>query len=388
MECDVGEYVFSRLVCEGYVVEMDIAFDGIEGCVAGGAVVFGFHVHEFFGSVEAGEGFGELAADVAHLDDGGDHEAEVEGEREKVAGSHEALHDAIATEAHDAHAGEAEQECGGAGNEACGCEALLYVEEQLLNPCLEGFYFAFLGIEPFDDTDAIEGFRESSGHFGIDDATFAEDGAYAFECFEGYKSKYGNRNQDHCGHGGAYADEQHQAYNGAEDATDELHEACADEVSDAFDVVHDAGDEGSGLVVIEEPCGQAQELLLHVGAEYGYEALCFDAEQPGEHKRGDCLDDNGGCYPDEEVFEVGQVAFGDDFVHKVFTGGRQYEACHTADNDQDKPDGEEFFAGPDDGFEDVGDGDAGFACHNAWWCLCESRKVCAIEKVPDTDVVA
>ena len=79
-----------------------------------------------------------------------------------------------------------------------------------------------------------------------------------------------------------------------EDAADEVDDAGADEVADAFDVGHDAGDEGAGAVLVVEGDGQAADVLLDLHAELGDEALAFFGEELGERVGGDALDEGGG----------------------------------------------------------------------------------------------
>ncbi len=47
-----------------------------------------------------------------------------------------------------------------------------------------------------------------------------------------------------------------------EDSTEEVDEAGADQVADAFDVGHDAGYEGSGTVLVVEGDGEAADVGL------------------------------------------------------------------------------------------------------------------------------
>ena len=60
---------------------------------------------------------------------------------------------------------------------------------------------------------------------------------------------------------------------GGEDAADEVNHAGADEVADAFDVGHDAGDERAGAVLVVEGDGEAADVGLDLLAEIGDEAL-------------------------------------------------------------------------------------------------------------------
>ena len=76
-----------------------------------------------------------------------------------------------------------------------------------------------------------------------------------------------------------------------EDAAEEVDDAGADEVADAFDVGHDAGDEGAGAVLVVERDGEAADVGLHLGAQLGDETLAGLREHLGEGEGGDALDD-------------------------------------------------------------------------------------------------
>ncbi len=81
---------------------------------------------------------------------------------------------------------------------------------------------------------------------------------------------------------------------GGEDAADEVDQAGADEVADAFDVGHDAGDEGAGAVGVVEGDGETADVALDLRAELGDEALAFGGEELREGVGGDALEEGGG----------------------------------------------------------------------------------------------
>ena len=65
---------------------------------------------------------------------------------------------------------------------------------------------------------------------------------------------------------------------GRDEAADELHEAGADQVPDAFGVAHDARDQHAGLRRVEVAHRQAHDVRLHALAHVGDRALRGDAE--------------------------------------------------------------------------------------------------------------
>ena len=70
-----------------------------------------------------------------------------------------------------------------------------------------------------------------------------------------------------------------------EQAAEEVDDAGADKVADAFDVGHDAGDEGAGAVLVVEGYGEAADVGLDLHAELGDEALALFGEELGEGDR-------------------------------------------------------------------------------------------------------
>ena len=63
------------------------------------------------------------------------------------------------------------------------------------------------------------------------------------------------------GHARADAEQDDEREHGGQQAADELDQAGADEVADAFDVVHDARDQDAGFVGVVVGDGQAADVL-------------------------------------------------------------------------------------------------------------------------------
>ena len=95
-------------------------------------------------------------------------------------------------------------------------------------------------------------------------------------------------------HADAELDEDSEGEDGGQDAADELDQAGADQVANAFDVGHDARDERAGLVRVVVGDGQAADVLLDLLAQLGDEALAGLGEKLGEGEGGDALNDGRG----------------------------------------------------------------------------------------------
>ena len=223
IEADVVHDFLAFFISEGHVVEADVATNGSELHRALIGNILGLHVHDLLRTIQSGEGFGELAANVAHLHNGCDHETEVEGEGEELTKREVVVDDLVTTHAHDAHAGEAEQEGAGTRDEGGGGEALLHVLEEPLNTALKALVLLFLGIEALDHAHAVERFGEATGDFSIDHTACAEDGPDLGEGLERDKSEDAHGYQRVQRHPWTDVDQQHQRCDGRDGASDQLH---------------------------------------------------------------------------------------------------------------------------------------------------------------------
>ena len=124
-------------------------------------------------------------------------------------------------------------------------------------------------------------------------AALAEDGANGLEGALQDKAEDQQHDKADQRHLHAELDEIAEGEERREDAAEEVDDASADEVADAFDVGHDAGDQGAGAVLIVEGDRQAADVRLDLHAQFGDEALAFFREQLSECVGGDALNDRG-----------------------------------------------------------------------------------------------
>ena len=64
-----------------------------------------------------------------------------------------------------------------------------------------------------------------------------------------------------------------------EQAANKIHHASADQVANAFNIAHDARDQRAGAVSVVKRDWQAADVLLHLHAKIGDEALRGDREK-------------------------------------------------------------------------------------------------------------
>ncbi len=123
---------------------------------AGGVGKFVVLGEDLHGAVEAGDGFGELGADVHDLEDGRDHEGEEHGVLHVVAFGEASGESGVASEEHDEGADDSEDGGGGEGERAGGGERLHHVVEEALHTAGKDGGLALLGVVALDDTNSAE----------------------------------------------------------------------------------------------------------------------------------------------------------------------------------------------------------------------------------------
>ena len=111
-----------------------------------------------------------------------------------------------------------------------------------------------------------------------------------------------------------------------DDAAGELDEAGADQVPDAFGVVHDAGDQDAGLRRVEIAHRQPRDVRLDPPAHVGDRALRGDAEHLRQRERGDRLDERRRPGRERQRHEQLGAALPDHVVDQVLGGGGKDQA--------------------------------------------------------------
>ncbi len=196
-----------------------------------------------------------------------------------------------------------------------------------------------------DDADATERFGKAAGDLGVDLGALTEDGA------DGLEGTLENKSKDHQDDKGderhlhAELDEVDKGEDGGEQAAEEVDNAGADEVADAFDVGHDAGDEGAGTVGVVEGYGETAYVDLDLHAQLGDEALAGFGEKLRERERSDSLNDRG---KDDDADDDGQQAklmLAHNVIDEVAGGSRQDETASAVDDHQKEAACEENPAG-------------------------------------------
>ncbi len=345
VEADAVKDGLAGVVGEGDVLEGDVAADGGEIVSSGWLGVFFLMGHDFHGAVESGDTFGELGADGDELNDGGDHKGEEHDVGDVTAGGEFACYDLVGAEVHDEGADYAEDGGGCQGHERLGGERRDDVLEEAVGAGGEDFGLAGLGVVALDDADAAKGFGEAAGDLGVDLGALAEDGADGLEGALEDEAKEEEDDEGDERHLNAEFDEIDEGEDGGENAAEEVDDAGSDEVTDTFDVGHDAGDEGAGAVLVVESYGQAADVGLDFHAEFGDESLTGFGEELGEGEGGYALKDGRRDDDTNDDWEQAKLVLTHDVIDEVFRGSWQNQTTCTIYDHQQKASAEEQAAG-------------------------------------------
>ena len=283
-----------------------------------------------------GRPLGKLRADIDDLKDGRDQHGQERDVLDVGAERHRARKDAPGAEIHDERADDAQEHGGGKAHHRGGGEGLQNIFEQALHTAGENALFKHLGMVTLDDANAGQRFGEAAGDFRVEPGTRAVDGPnHADGAVEGDAEADENREGD-AGHKGADAQENDQGETAGHDAAHELDQARADQIAQAFDVAHDARDQGAGFIGVVKGDGKAADVSLHLAAEVGNHALRGLGQQLRERVGGDALNRGRGQNGERQGGEQIYLALADDVVDQEFRGCRQRESGDAIDGHEAK----------------------------------------------------
>ena len=153
-------------------------------------------------------------------------------------------------------------------------QRLQHVVQQALHAAGEDFLLALLGAVALHDAHAGERFGEPPGDFGVQ--SWSGRGRWAGWCrtpCSEPRPKTTRIAKATQGHERADAQKNDEREDRRHDAADQFDQTGADQISQAFDVAHDARDERAGLVGVVEGHRQAADVRLHLAAQVGDHAL-------------------------------------------------------------------------------------------------------------------
>ena len=233
-------------------------------------------------------------------------------------------------------------------DESDACKGAKDVFEQAVDTFGKDGLFAGFGVVALNNADAAERFLETACNFALDLAAFLEQRPHAIEAKEHGGSDGDDDNEGEHGEQRAGIEKNGEGEDGSQESAAKIDKAGADEVSETFDVGHDAVYEFAGLIFIEIGDGEAADVNLNSAAHFGDEALGGLGEDLGDGEGTGGLNESGGNDSGDERVQHFMAAFTDDVVDEELGGGREDKAGATADDDEDDADGEVAAEGDND----------------------------------------
>ena len=246
MERDVFQDGAAGVVFEDDVVEAHVAADFGAGFALRVAGVFGGHAAQFADAVEAGEGFGDLRADRGDRDDRGGDDGDI--------GEMVTKYPVVMVWARIARPPTTIINMPMAPTMTVVMAMLAEMpvmvratsRKKRSGARFEDALLALFGDVGLHVADAAERLGEAAGDFGVDFAALAEERAQVREGVGHAHAEDDEDRENHQGQRPVEIKEDGEAEGGADHAADELDDAGADQVADAFGVGHDARDERAG----------------------------------------------------------------------------------------------------------------------------------------------
>ena len=276
--------------------------------------------------------------------------------------------DLAADDDHD-HADDADDDGGaGRGGRDAG-DRPADVVEQPVDTDREDLLLAIFRDVGLDHAHAAERLRKAAGHLRLDLAALPEDRPQALEGI-GHPAAEEHEHDERDGGQAPVEPEQHPEREAAlDEPAGQLHEAGADEVPDAFGVVHDARDELARLRRVEVAHRKAHHVVVDVLAHLGDGALGRHAEDLRERERRHRLHDRGARRREGQHGQEVGLAFADHVVHEELRRrGGQHEADGPVDEHQAETEREPCAMGPDQAarfFPGRRELDSGFGSHGS-----------------------
>ena len=335
----------SGFVGEPHALEIHFAANRAKHHGAPGIFIFGPLAHHFAGAFEAGQGLGDLRPDSHHLEHRRDKESEKGDEKHQAAHGQRAGQDLARAHKHDEHADHSHHHGGAEAHNRSGGQRLQHVIQQPLDAAREDLRLALLRVVALDDAHTAQRFGKPAGHFRVDLRSRAEDRADRAKRMPQRQTKYQQEQEGQARHQRADAEQNHQRNDRGEKAADEFDQAGADEIAHTLHVAHDAGNQHAGLVGVVIGDGQPADVLLHVSAKLGNQALRGFREQLRQGKRSDALDESCAQNREHQGHQLVNVPFADNVVDQIPGRIRQHQARDAVDGHEHKAEGQHGTAG-------------------------------------------
>ncbi len=174
-----------------------------------------------------------------------------------------------------------------------------------------------------DYADSAKRFGQTAGNFRVDFRTSTKDGPDSGESFINKEAESEQDAESDQGHQCADAQQDDERKNTGHQAAEKLHQACADEVANAFDVAHDARNQLAGFVRIVVSDWKPPNVRLNPFAHVGNHALGGFGKKLGERVRSDALHDGRANDNQHDGQQQVSLMLANYVIEKIFRGKRQ-----------------------------------------------------------------
>ena len=269
-----------RLVGKHDIAKFHFAANRAERNVTLGIIVFTGFRKDFAGAIESGNGFGQLRAHGDNLDDRSDQISQNHGVGDIVADGERVRNYQSSTNVHDQCADHTQNDSGRQAHHGLSGQCADDIFQQALNAAGEHLRFAIFRVIALHHANAAQRFGQPAGDIGIDAGALAKDGANGFERSHQDRAKRPQARRRRAASSPALMRAtEREGDDRCEQSANKIHHAGANQVADAFNIAHDARDQRAGAVSIVKRDRQAADVLLHLDAKIGDEALRGNGEK-------------------------------------------------------------------------------------------------------------
>ena len=227
-----------------------------------------------------------------------------------------------------------QQHGGSQAHHRSGRQRAQHVFQQPLHALRENIVLARLGVITLHHAHAGKRFRQPPAHLRGDFRALAKNRTDHAERLAQRHHAHQHQSHRHQRHHRADAQEHHQRDDRRQQAAQKFHQTRADQVADAFDVVHDSRNQRARLVLVVIGDGQPAYVLLHFAPQLGDHALCGLGKRLRQCIRRHALNHRGQQHRANQRQQQIYLPPGNDVVDQIFGRIRQHQPGNTVHHHQ------------------------------------------------------
>ena len=217
-----------------------------------------------------------------------------------------------------------------------------------MHAILEHLTLAFFGRVHLDQTDTADRFCQTSRHFGGDHTSLAKDRAQPLECDRHADAKDREKEHGRTGEPPVEIKQHHQRAKRTDESANQLNEPSADQIANAFRVVHHARNEHATLRTVEKTHRKANQVCLHIFTQLGNRLLRRDTHNLRQRIRCDRVDQRRAKSDQRNRPEQVVAPVRHHLIVKVFWRQRQHETRRSTHQHQRQAGADRFAVFPEE----------------------------------------